>query len=313
MRIWVDTDFGFDDLWALLLLRHLNVQIDGVSLVAGNVPLPQVFNNAVASTRTFDLKWQVFIGAAKPLQRSVETAESILGKSGMLSRGLQLPDCSTDQSEPIRLLPGSQNAAIEALASWLSIPNQQHVLALGPLTNIALLLKHYPVAAKNIAKLTWMGGSGGRGNHSEFAEYNAIADPEALAAVTRSDIPFRMIDLELCRQVTFTENDMPAMQGRNSQLLSDLLGGYLDIALNRGRSSMAIYDPVAALSIAAGEIFNFVPASVYVHTSANEHYGQTVLTPHNPEASIESYKFEYATTIDASEARKLCLDAFDNA
>lgn len=313
MGIWVDTDFGFDDLWAMLLLRHLNVQVDGVSLVAGNVPLPQVIKNAVASRHTFDFSWPVFTGAERPLVRSPETAERILGKLGMLSRGLQLPVYSVDESKPVHPYPKNQNVAIEALATWLSNTNQPHVLALGPLTNIALLLKHYPEAAKNIDKLTWMGGSGGRGNHSEFAEYNAIADPEALDTVARSDIPFRMIDLELCRQVTFTEGDMPTMQGVNSQLLSDLLGGYLDIALTRGRASMAIYDPLAALSVAASELFDFVPASLSVHSSDDSRYGQTVFSPLESIKSVEACKFEHATKIDACAARALCLEAFGNA
>ena len=79
MRIWVDTDFGFDDLWAMLLLQYAGVDVDGVSLVAGNTPLPQVSRNAEAAKRTFGFQWPVFLGAAKPLHREQETAEHILG------------------------------------------------------------------------------------------------------------------------------------------------------------------------------------------------------------------------------------------
>ncbi|MFT7212293.1 MAG: inosine-uridine nucleoside N-ribohydrolase [Granulosicoccus sp.] len=324
MGIWVDTDFGFDDLWALLILRHLNIEVDGVSLVAGNVPLQQVIKNAGASTATFSFDWPVYAGAVKPLQRTPETAERILGKFGMRSRGLQLPDyrlepiaqgqANTVCNEPVHTLPDKQNAAIDAMAAWLSDSNQQHILAIGPLTNIALLLEHYPDATKNIKRLTWMGGSSGRGNHSQYAEYNAIADPEALAAVAASDIPFRMIDLELCRQVTFTEDQMPTMRGKNGRLLTDLLGGYLDIALHRDRLSMAIYDPLAALAIAQSKLFNFIPASLHVHTTTDSQYGQTLFSDHKPDSNNKlSGKFEYSTKIDILSARKICFAALQNA
>lgn len=314
MAIWVDTDFGFDDLWALLVLRHLNVQVDGVSLVAGNVPLPQVIRNAQASHHAFNFKWPIHVGAEKPLHRSPETAERILGKFGMPSRGRQLHGCFPDQSIPDATNTNQAKAALDALAAWLNHNDEQHILALGPLTNIAQLLAHHPQHAKNIRSLTWMGGSKGGGNHSEYAEFNALADPEALSAVVQSGIPLKVIDLELCRQVTFSQSDMPAMKGTNHQLLTDLLGGYLDIALTRGRSSMAIYDPLAALGIATRELFNFVPASIHVHVSNDSRYGQTVFNPPAIEGSShKSQCIEYASTVDSAAARKLCMEAFYHA
>ncbi len=51
MRLWVDTDYGFDDLWALLLLRRHGATVEGISLVAGNTPLPQVIANALGAAR----------------------------------------------------------------------------------------------------------------------------------------------------------------------------------------------------------------------------------------------------------------------
>lgn len=324
MGIWVDTDFGFDDLWALLILRHLNIEVDGVSLVAGNVPLPQVIKNAGASANVFSFDWPVYVGAEKPLHRAPETAERILGKLGMRSRGLYLPNyepnqilegrCTAAYAERIHALPARQNAAVEAMAAWLSDSNQQHILAIGPLTNIALLLEHYPEAAQNIEKLTWMGGSGGRGNHSQYAEYNAIADPEALAAVAASEIHFRMIDLELCRQVTFTEDQMPTMQGKNSELLADLLGGYLDIALKRKRLYMAIYDPLAALAVAKSELFKFTSASLMVHTTADSQYGQTIFSNLDSDKNNgPSSQFEYSKKIDIHSARNICFTALQKA
>lgn len=305
MRIWVDTDLGFDDLWALLLLKHLNVTIDGVSLVAGNTPLPQVTRNAEAALTAFGFEWPVFAGAVKPLQRKPETAERILGKLGMRSRGLFLPYNDSTTAKQVQSV-----AAIDAIAKWLIEDATHHILALGPLTNLAMLLLHHHEAASKIEQITWLGGSRGRGNHSQYAEYNSLADAEALSIVANSGIPLRMIDLELCRQVCFDESDKPDMRGKNQQLISDLLGGYLDIAIQRGRTSMAIYDPLAALSVAKSDFFEFAPASLIVQTEPNIEYGRTIIDT----TAIESAgNFEIAVSVDSINARKACMSALIDA
>ena len=110
MPLWVDTDFGFDDLWALLLLRHLQVPVAGVSLVAGNAVLPQVEENAMGAKAAFGFDWPLYLGADAPLVRAQETAERVLGPKGMQSRGAHLPG------------PGPSVALLDAtgaLARWL--------------------------------------------------------------------------------------------------------------------------------------------------------------------------------------------------
>ena len=91
MGLWVDTDFGFDDLWALLVLEAGGIDIDGVSLVAGNSQLEQVCKNAFGAFHHFGLASPIYKGAEGPLLRPLETAERILGPEGMRSRGQFLP------------------------------------------------------------------------------------------------------------------------------------------------------------------------------------------------------------------------------
>ena len=262
--IWVDTDFGFDDLWALLLLRHLDCTVAGVSLVAGNSPLPQVARNAAAAKATYGLDWRVWKGAERPLTRRPETAERILGPNGMRSRELQLSGAGIEE------IP---DGALEAMRAWLqSKPGASKVvLALGPLTNLAHLLKSWPDLAGRITRLVWMGGSSGPGNHTPLAEYNAVADAEALAAVLASGVHLDIVDLVFCRSVTFGENDLP----ETDHLTRDLLGGYLDIALERGRSAMGIYDPLAAIAAARPDLIGFAPCTAVVSTDPDETYGAT--------------------------------------
>lgn len=262
--IWVDTDFGFDDLWALLLLRHFGRKVEGVSLVAGNATLPQVVANAMGAIEAYGFDWPVWQGAAKPLRRRQETAERILGWRGMVSRGRHLP-------EPGGIAP--PEGALTALRDWLETceDTRRVILALGPLTNIALLLKKFPELAERIGRLVWMGSSTGSGNHTPFAEFNAYADADALACVLEAALKVDIVDLCFCRQVTFGQEDIPDAD----DLTRDLLGGYLDIARARGRARMAIYDPLAALAIVAPDAITFSPCSIDVSIGADERYGAT--------------------------------------
>ncbi|OED37591.1 hypothetical protein AB833_22915 [Chromatiales bacterium (ex Bugula neritina AB1)] len=309
MGIWVDTDFGFDDLWALLLLRHLGITIDGVSLVAGNTPLSQVKRNAQASIKAFGFTWPIYSGSDTPIHRKAETAERILGRHGMQTRGTTLPYHAIIGNEL------QSRCAIDALASWLKNDNEHCILALGPLTNLARLHQQHPQANARIAKIIWLGGSRGRGNHTPFAEYNAVADPEALAIVAAMGTPLTMIDLELCRTVTFTATDVPAFKGPNQRLLSDLVYGYLDIALQRGRPCMSIYDPLAALAITAQASFVFQSAGLSVITTPCERYGQTCITPGlpSPVQRNEQGQVKIADRIDLTTALDLCMQALVKA
>ena len=264
--IWVDTDFGFDDLWALLLLRHLGCPVAGVSLVAGNAPLSQVARNAAAAKAAYGFDWPAWQGASRPLVRDPETAARILGPTGMRSRGRQL-DPSGGALPP--------TGAVEALANWVrSTPEARHeILALGPLTNVAKLVRTFPGVQSRIDRLVWMGGSAGEGNHTPYAEFNALADAEALDVVVAADLPLDIIDLTFCRGVTFGPDDLPECD----PLTSDLLGGYLDIALERGRASMAIYDPLAALAMVRPNMVTFKPCTLTIETDAGETYGATTI------------------------------------
>lgn len=266
--VWVDTDFGFDDLWALLLLRHRGCRVAGVSLVAGNAPLATIAANAIAAKEVYGFDWPLWQGAARPLERTPETAVRILGATGMRSRGRHL-----DVSE--RTLP--PKGAVDAMEAWLhaSAGSPCEILALGPLTNIAQLLEKDPDLPKRVSRLVWMGGSAGAGNHTPEAEFNAFADAEALACVVASGLSLDIVDLTFCRRVTFGPDDLPD----TDPLTSDLLGGYLDIALERGRSGMAIYDPLAALAVTSASQFEFQPCSITVETGADASYGATMITP----------------------------------
>ncbi|MFH1806964.1 MAG: nucleoside hydrolase [Pseudomonadota bacterium] len=300
MGIWIDTDMGFDDIAAVLVVRHAGMVIDGVSLVAGNVPMDQVRRNAAGACAAFGWSFPVHCGRPFPVLGPVETARRILGQTGMRTVGQALPD----------MPPVPDGNAFVALCDWLAgdDPEPRRILALGPLGNIAALVLARPDLAAKITDLVWMGGAVGAGNHTASAEFNALADPEALAIILAHGVPLRMVDLDLCRKVPVTLRDAETIRvcgGRNAGLLADLLAGYVMIALERGRPAMGLYDPCAAVAFATADIVHFQPAHIAVELQGSHTRGRTIVDA-RPTIVPNA---QYGVSVDADRARDFVLGA----
>ncbi|MEO0388070.1 MAG: nucleoside hydrolase [Pseudomonadota bacterium] len=291
MGVWIDSDLGVDDLFAILMVNDRH-PIDGISLVFGCAEIDQVRHNAGGAALAFGLKAPLYVGAARGVLGHLETATRILGAAGMPTRGATLPWAA----------PADGNA-VGALADWLAQRDGARILALGPLTNLAALALAHPHLLPRIAEVVWMGGARGAGNHTKAAEFNAFADPEALAILLARAVPLTMIDLDICRGVAVTEADVAALRaapGPNAGLLADLLGGYLDIALTRGRASMALYDPVAAAAFLDPQLFVFEPLGITVDLGQSDARGQTRV---DPEAKLPNIRVASQTDAEAVRQR----------
>ena len=166
MGVWIDTDMGFDDIAAILVVARGGEPIDGVSLVFGNSGFPRVRQNAASAAVAFGWTFPIHNGRSLPVLGRLETAENILSEAGMLTAGRSLA--------PAPLLPESD--AFTALCQWLETADApRRILALGPLTNIAALALARPDLARKIGDVIWMGGGVTAGNHTASAEFNAYA------------------------------------------------------------------------------------------------------------------------------------------
>jgi purine nucleosidase len=292
MGIWIDTDMGVDDLFAVLLVVQ-HRQVDGLSLSFGNAPLPHVSANAASASACFGWQMPICAGADCAVLGRVETAQHVLSETGMPSRGARLP-----------LVQADFPPALPALMQWLESQDKAEILALGPLTNIAILLLARPDLAQNIARLTWMGGGITRGNQTASAEFNAFADPEALAVVLSRGVPLAMVDLDACRRVEITEADVTPIK---HPLLKDLLGGYLDIALTRGRPAMALYDPVAAALVVQPDLFTLASAQIEVELFGQHTRGRTVVDLRDP-GKANGW---IVSDLHSAAVKTLCLSALE--
>ena len=190
-KIIIDTDPGQDDAVALLLaLASEELEILGITCVAGNVPLSLTSENArkiLELTRYTEIP--VFAGADRPIKRTLVTAEHVHGKTGIDGPVLEKPKIKLQSKEAIEFI-------IETI---LSYPKDEITLCtLGPLTNIGLAFQREPRIKTLIKEIIMMGGGFFEGgNITPAAEFNVYVDPEAAAEVLVSGIPITMLPLDV--------------------------------------------------------------------------------------------------------------------
>jgi len=300
--LWIDTDMGFDDMLAIMMIRRSGRAIAGCSLVFGNTTLDRIRINAAGMAALWGWDFPAYDGASESIAATVITAQNILGRSGLPTLGRQLPE-----TQP---LP-ERAPAVAALARWLEeVDAPADILALGPLTNLGQLLQSRPDLVPRIACLTWMGGGATSGNHTAAAEFNAFADPEAAAIVFSAGVPVKMIDLDMCRQVTMAPPDLDELREQPSEkamLLHDLLGGFVDIGVSKGRPSQPIFDPVAAACVIDEATVALEPAAIRIDTSDGPLRGRTTVDRH-PDGL-----HQIGCRVDATCIRRMAMDAMVDA
>lgn len=301
-NVWIDTDMGFDDLAAIVMIAAApEIRVAGLSLVAGNARLDVVADNAARAAAFLGWTMPIHLGRDRPLLGTPITAAEVLGSNAMRTVGAVLPPAPP---------PAATENAVPALARHLEKTANATILALGPLTNIAVLLYVRPDLAGRIGRLIWMGGSAGPGNHTAAAEFNAYADPEAVQAVLDAGAPIRMVGLDACRPVTISVNDAARLRergGTRATVLADLLEGYARIASADGSRSQPIYDPVAAAALSVPGAVAFRPARIDVELTGRHTRGMTVVESRVPRRAAANA--EVATSVDAEAVRDALLTA----
>lgn len=196
-RVIIDTDPGVDDAFALLLaMRSPELRIEGITPVAGNVPLELTLPNAL---RMVEIAGRTDIpvaaGADRPLERRLVTATYAHGENGLGGAEFPLP----------KTKPVADMAADFIRQTVRKYPGEVTLVTLGPQTNVATALAADPGLAKLIKGVVMMGGSLSGGNVTPSAEFNVYVDPEAARIVFQSGIPISMVGLDVTRKTALTE------------------------------------------------------------------------------------------------------------
>jgi inosine-uridine nucleoside N-ribohydrolase len=203
-RVIIDTDPGVDDALALLLaMRSPELKIEGITTVAGNVPLELTLPNAL---RMVEIAGRTDIpvaaGAKVPLLRRLVTAAYAHGENGL--GGAVFP-------EP-KIKPVAEPAAEFICQIVRNYPSEVTLIPIGPLTNIATALNLDSGLAALVRGIVMMGGSLSGGNITPAAEFNIYVDPEAARIVFQSGIPITMVGLDATRKTSLTEDHVRALE-----------------------------------------------------------------------------------------------------
>jgi purine nucleosidase len=199
-KMIIDTDTASDDAVAIMMaLQTPDIQVELVTIVAGNMPVAQASINARYTIELCGKDVPVYEGADQPLMREVYRAYFFHGPDGM--GGMNYP------APKLQPKPGH---AVEALIETIKANPGIMLVTLGPMTNIALAVAQAPEIVRNVSRCVVMGGAACTvGNITPAAEYNIWCDPEAARMCFHSGLPIEMVGWELCRgEANLTDEEM---------------------------------------------------------------------------------------------------------
>lgn len=315
----LDVDTGVDDACALLLAAlHPLLDLRAVTCVAGNAGVDQVVTNTLAvlaAAGRADVP--VARGAARPLIEASREARHVHGEDGLgdldhAALGMPPVTAAADPRHAVELLRDVLVAAHERAEPVTLVP-------LAPLTNIALLLRTHPHAAKGLRRIVFMGGAANVGNATASAEFNVWHDPEAAAIVLDACrellVPVTMYGLDVFYDVRLTRDDA-AMLSAGEAPAARLAGALVAFQCERfGLNDATLGDAGAVCAVIDPKGLQATALPVHVELTGVRTRGQTVVDrrswggdlDHDPDA-VAAAVVDVATSVDAERWRRLWLE-----
>jgi inosine-uridine nucleoside N-ribohydrolase len=271
-RIIIDTDPGIDDMMAIFLaLRSPELKVEAITPVCGNVPLEFTLPNALRLVEAADrTDVPVAAGASHPLVRRLVTSGHVHGANGL--GGVDFP-------EP-KIKPVGETAPDLIRRIVRENPGEITIVAVGPLTNVALALRSDPEIAGMIPAIAIMGGSLSGGNITPAAEFNLYVDPEAARVVFDAQVPLTMVGLDVTRKVLLQEDQIKQLEAAKNPV-SQMAGKVMRATFERMRQGgevhvLAMHDPLTVASLIDPDVITLKDYYVEVETFGEWTAGQTV-------------------------------------
>ncbi len=274
-QIIIDTDPGQDDAVAILLALASpdEIEVLGITAVAGNVPLPLTQRNArIVCELAGRTDIPVFAGCDAPLNRKLVTAEHVHGKTGL--DGPQLPDPTMalqDQHGVDFIIDTLRNAPASTVT----------LCPLGPLTNIATALQRAPDISDRVQEIVLMGGAYFEvGNITPAAEFNIYVDPEAADIVFKSGIDITVLPLDVTHKALVTAPRVEAFRSMGTEV-GRMVAEWTDFfeRFDRekyGSEGAPLHDPCVPAYLIQPDLFSGRHINVEIETTSELTLGMTV-------------------------------------
>ena len=274
-KIIIDTDPGQDDAVAILLALASREELEvlGIVAVAGNVGL---HHNATNARKVVELSGRtdipVYAGCARPMRRTLVTAEHVHGDTGLNGPDLPTPQIPLQKQHGVDYI-------IETLLA--AEPKSITLCTLGPLTNIGMALVKAPEIAGKIAEIVMMGGAYFEvGNITPAAEFNIYVDPEAADVVMRCGAPITILPLDVTHMIQSTPARLDAIRAignRAGQAVYDMLTFSESFDLKKyGWEGAPLHDPTVIAYLLKPDLFEGRHCNVTIETASELTVGMTV-------------------------------------
>jgi len=275
-KIIIDTDPGQDDAAAIMLALASPAELEvlGLTVVAGNVPLTMTSRNArIVCELAGRPDLPVYEGALKPLERPQVTAEHVHGKTGLDGAVVDEP-----------VMPVKDQHAVDFIIETIRREPAGSVTlcTLGPQTNIALALQKAPDIALRVRELVMMGGGFFEGgNITPAAEFNIYVDPQATKIVFASGIPIVMLPLDVTHQLLTTKARVAriaAIGTRPAKVMVDWLEFFERFDIEKyGSDGGPLHDPSVIAYLLKPELFSGRDCNVEIETASELTVGMSVV------------------------------------
>ncbi len=287
-KVMIDCDVGVDDALALILAFHSpELDVKAVTGVNGNVPLDQVFENIqkVLSLIQPQNKPLIAKGADQPLKGKTIYAHSVHGKDGLGGAKID----RKGGEEGWQLFPGRADELITKMAR--QYPDELTLIAIGPLTNLALAIQRDLEGMRKLKEIVIMGGAvRTKGNITSYAEFNIFSDPLAAKIVLESGLPIRLVPLDATHQVSLTpqwmEEKVKPINNSFSRFVMGATGYHSATHRFRNMELIHLHDPLAVGVVIDPALVRKERLSIDVDTQEGNHYGKTSEEKEGPKVEV---------------------------